>query len=96
MTSSEATRAGATAGRRPIVTWSLMSLAVAVVALMPDWTGSGDARPLWIFAVPVVLGFIGAAFAVRASHPWWAVVSALWGFALIQVLVVMVTLISGP
>ncbi|MHA7142647.1 hypothetical protein ACX80T_14040 [Arthrobacter sp. Sr33] len=81
---------------KPVFTWALMLLAVIVVLLFPDWTGSGATRPIWVFAVPVVLGLIGGALALRARHPWWAVASALWGFVLIQVLVVVITLISGP
>lgn len=81
---------------KPVFTWVLMLLAVIVVLLFPDWTGSGAPRPIWVFAVPVVLGLIGAVLALRARHPWWAVVSALWGFVLIQALVVVITLISGP
>ncbi|KFF59859.1 hypothetical protein JF66_08340 [Cryobacterium sp. MLB-32] len=96
MTTYKASADSARPGRRPVVTWALMGLALAVVALMPDWTGSGDNRPLWLFAIPVVLGLVGAGFAVRARHVWWAVASALWGFALIQLLVVVVTLVSGP
>jgi hypothetical protein len=33
---------------------------------------------------------------VRGRHAWWALASALWGFALIQLLIVVVTLVSGP
>lgn len=81
---------------RPVSTWVLMLLAVIVVLLVPDWTGSGAPRPIWVFAVPVVLGLIGAALALRSRHPWWVVVSTLWGFVLLQVLVGVITLISGP
>jgi len=96
MTTYKTSAESARPGRRPIVTWALMVLALAVVALMPDWTDSGTNRPLWLFAIPVVLGLVGAAFAVHARHLWWAAASALWGFALIQILVVVVTLVSGP
>ncbi|GAA1116514.1 hypothetical protein [Arthrobacter flavus] len=81
---------------RPVATWVLMLLAIAVVFLLPDWTGSGTRRPIWVFAIPILLGLIGAGFALRTKHPWWAAASALWGFVLIQVLVVTITLISGP
>lgn len=81
---------------RPVATWLLMLLAVVVVFLLPDWAGSGTPRPTWIFAVPILLGLTGAAIALEGRHPWWAVASALWGFVLLQVLVVTITLISGP
>ena len=57
---------------RPVVTWSLMVLALIVVALIPDWTESGANRPLWLFVVPIVLGLGGAVFAVRNRHFWSA------------------------
>ncbi|MBG6192067.1 hypothetical protein IWX64_003036 [Arthrobacter sp. CAN_A212] len=81
---------------RPVATWVLMLLAFAVVFFLPDWAGSGTPRPIWVFTIPILLGLTGAAFALRTRHPWWAATSALWGFVLIQVLVVTITLISGP
>ncbi|MHA7268962.1 hypothetical protein [Arthrobacter sp. HLT1-20] len=81
---------------KPIVTWAFMALATVVVLLMPDWSGSGSTRPLWLFLVPIALGIAGAAFALRSRHIWWAMISGLWGFALIQGLVLLVTLVSGP
>lgn len=81
---------------RPVTTWVLMFLAAVVVLLLPDWTGSGALRPLWLFSVPVLLGVAGAVFALKAGHLWWAVIAALWGFLLIQALIIATTLISGP
>jgi hypothetical protein len=81
---------------RPVATWVLMLLSVVVVFLLPDWTGTGVPRPLWALAIPILLGLTGALLALRGRHPWWAAASALWGFILIQVLVISVTLISGP
>lgn len=78
------------------MTWVLMGLALGAVLLLPDWTGSGTNRPLWLLALPPVLGLAGAAFALYTRHFGWAVLSAVWGFALIQGLVMVVTLISGP
>ncbi|WP_104177252.1 hypothetical protein [Cryobacterium sp. Y50] len=96
MTAIKATDDMAHPNHRPIATWAFMLLALVVVLLMPDWSGSGTNRPLWLFGIPVVLGLVGAGFAVRARHGWWALASALWGFALIQILIVVVTLVSGP
>ncbi|BBE23727.1 hypothetical protein MN0502_26100 [Arthrobacter sp. MN05-02] len=81
---------------RPIATWVLMLLAAVVVLILPDWAGTGSPRPTWVFAIPILLGLAGAALALRGRHPWWAAASALWGVVLIQVLVVIITLISGP
>ncbi|OUM44742.1 hypothetical protein CI784_03320 [Arthrobacter agilis] len=74
----------------------MMLLALITVLFLPDWTRSGDLRPIWVFALPCVLGLVGAVLALRSGHPWWAAASALWGFVLIQVLVIAITLISGP
>jgi len=73
-----------------------MVIAAVVVLLMPDWTGTGIARPLWLFALPIALGIVGAVVALRTRHPGWALTSAIWGFALIQIVVVVITLVSGP
>lgn len=80
----------------PVVTWAMMFLAMIVVVLLPDRAGSGDPRPIWALATPALLGLVGAVFALRGRHPWWAAISALWGLFLIQVLIVVATLISGP
>lgn len=81
---------------RPMTTWVLMLLTTAVVLLLPDWSGGGVPRPIWVFAIPILLGLTGAGFALKGGHPWWAATSALWGFVFIQVLVVTITFISGP
>ena len=73
-----------------------MLSAAIVVLLLPDWIDSGVLRPVWIFSMPVLLGIIGAVFALKDRCPWWAAMSALWGFLLVQVLVVATTLIGGP
>jgi prepilin signal peptidase PulO-like enzyme (type II secretory pathway) len=80
----------------PGATWAFMVAALVAVFLLPDWAGTGVPRPLWVFAMPVLLGLIGAGIALKAMHPWWAVLSAVWGFALVQVLIWIITLLSGP
>lgn len=96
MTSSDHADHQAPRDTRPIATWVLMLLAVIATLLLPDWAATGDSRPIWVLALPILLGLIGAALALRNRHPWWAAGSALWGFALIQILIVSITLISGP
>lgn len=81
---------------RPFATWGLMALAAIIVLLLPDGTGSGNLRPVWVFLIPILLGLAGAALALKRGHLWWAVGSALWGFVLLQALIVATTLISGP
>lgn len=96
MATAEPPRGFRAVAHRPIATWTSMLLALVVVLLLPDWTGSGSNRPVWLFLVPVSLGLLGAGFAVYTRNFWWALASALWGFVLIQGLVVAMTLISGP
>ncbi|MEG9249985.1 hypothetical protein V6S67_17990 [Arthrobacter sp. Soc17.1.1.1] len=45
----------------------LMFMTVIVVLLLPDWTGSGDTRRVWVFTVPVLLGLAGAVIAQALS-----------------------------
>lgn len=82
--------------KKPWATWVLMLLALVSVLLLPDWTNSGSSRPLWLFLCPVALGLAGALFAAQSGHFRWAVISALWGFALIQGIIAAVTVIGGP
>ncbi len=81
--------------RRPIATWALMIAALVAILLLPDWAETGELRSIWLFVVPVLLGLIGAVVALKTGHRWWAAFSAVWGFVLIQLLVVTITLISG-
>lgn len=96
MSTAETPRSVRGSARGPIATWASMLLALVVVLLMPDWTGSGGNRAVWLFLIPIFLGLLGSAFAVYTRHLWWALASALWGLVLIQGLVVAITLISGP
>lgn len=74
----------------------LMVLALVVGLLLPDWFDTGTARPVWLLAAPIVLGLVGAVIAIRGGRPLWAAASALWGFLVLQGIIVLTTLIGGP
>lgn len=68
-----------------------MLLAVVATLLQPRWIVNGEVpsfNPWLAMGIPVLLGIVGAFFAARSRHPWWAVLSALWGFILIFVFIV--------
>lgn len=68
-----------------------MLLAVVATLVQPRWIVNGEVpsfNPWWIMGIPVLLGLVGAFFAVRSRHPWWAVLSAPWGFILIAIFIV--------
>lgn len=96
MPDDDDTRAPGTRSGPPLTTWALMLGALIVVVATPDWTDSGFHRPVWILALPILFGLVGAGLALRSDRPWWAVASALWGFVLVQALFVVVTLVGGP
>lgn len=96
MTTAETPENEPVHAKRPVATWTLMACAVASVLLIPDWTNSGGLRPMWIMVFPVALGLAGAFFAAQSGRFWWAMISALWGFALVQAIVVVLTLTGGP
>ena len=73
-----------------------MFFAVVFILLLPDWAGTGDARPIWLFAFPIVLGLVGSGLAAQSGHFWWALISAFWSFFLIQATVIVLTLVGGP
>jgi hypothetical protein len=52
---------------QPITTWVLMFLATVITLLLPDWTGSGALYSVWLLSVPVLLGIVGAFFALKVS-----------------------------
>ncbi|MFL4473945.1 hypothetical protein ACIPVK_08105 [Paeniglutamicibacter sp. MACA_103] len=83
-------------GRKPVVTWTLMLLAVAITLLLPDWSGTGALLPAWFMAAPMILGLVGAWLAWRAGSMGWAIASGLLGLVLVPGLLQTVTLVSGP
>ncbi|MET4059280.1 hypothetical protein ABIB35_000811 [Arthrobacter sp. UYP6] len=82
--------------QKPVTTWVLMICALISLLLIPDWTGSGRIRPLWLFGIPVGMGLMGAVFAAHSGRFGWAMLSAFWGFFLAQGLIAGITLIDGP
>lgn len=81
---------------RPLATLLCMGMALVVILLLPDWTGTGTPRPIWLLASPMGLGIVGAVFALKQRALGWAICSAVLGLALLPLLVVIVTLIGGP
>lgn len=92
----ERVQEGPASSRRPLGTWIFMFLAVVATVVQPEEMRPEGPWPVWLIGLPVVLGIVGAVLAIRGRHFWWGVISAAWGFILIQALVIVVTLISGP
>ncbi|WP_411733616.1 hypothetical protein [Paeniglutamicibacter sp.] len=83
-------------GRKPVATWTLMLLAVAVTLLLPDWTGTGALLPAWFMAAPMLLGLVGAWLAFRFGRLGWAMASGILGLVLVPGLLQTIVLVSGP
>ncbi len=62
-----------------IVTLLLPTMSRAVVAQL----GTQTIWPLTFTGIPVLLGLLGAAFALFRRRYVWAALSALWGFVLV-------------
>lgn len=71
-------------------------LTLAATAALPDWSGSGVARPLWALLLPAALGLAGAGLALLARRPGWAAACAAVGFGAVPALIVVTTIVSGP
>ncbi len=82
--------------RTPVITWVLMALALITALLLLDWNDTGIPKPLWFMLLPSLLGFAGTGFALHARKGGWALLSGVWGVAMVPALFVAVTLISGP
>lgn len=96
--------------RRGIPRWTMVAMIAALVATLlgPDWTGTaasdgeGVHPGAIMIVVAILLGLVGAGAAlVDARHTWisrtvWAIVSALWGVALVAGLITLIYAISGP
>lgn len=76
--------------------WLTMVLSLISALLLLDWNDTGVAKPLWFFLLPSVLGLMGTGFALHARRGGWALVSGVWGVALVPALMVAVTLLYGP
>ncbi len=81
---------------RPLATWILMLIAVAITLLLPDWTGTGALPPAGFMVVPVLLGLVGAWLAHRVGRLGWAIASGILGLVLVPGLLQTITLVSGP
>lgn len=86
----------APARRQPVLARLMMVLSLISALLLLDWNDTGVAKPLWFFLLPSVLGLGGTGFALRARHGGWALLSGVWGVALVPALLMVVTLFHGP
>ncbi|MCW4465118.1 hypothetical protein OK351_06330 [Glutamicibacter sp. MNS18] len=80
----------------PIPTTVMMGLALVFALGLVDWTGNGVAKPIWMFAVPILCGAAGSLLALAKGAYGWATASAVLGLSLLPVLIILTTLISGP
>lgn len=80
----------------PIPTLVMMVLSLVFALSLLDWTGSGIAKPIWMFALPILFGAAGALLALYKGAYTWATASAVLGLSLLPVLIFFTTIISGP
>ncbi|WP_431711368.1 hypothetical protein [Glutamicibacter uratoxydans] len=84
--------------RRPYPASTLVMMGLAVVSGLSllDWSGSGVAKPVWMFALPILCGIAGSLLALRKGAFSWATASAVLGLSLLPILIICTTLIAGP
>lgn len=80
----------------PASTLVMMGLAVVFGLSLLDWSGSGVAKPVWMFALPILCGIAGSLLALRKGAFSWATASAVLGLSLLPILIICTTLIAGP
>ena len=88
--------AGKTAVRCPGWTLVMMALALASLLVLVDWTGTGVAKPLWMFAFPLAFGAAGGIVAAVKKAHGWAAVSAGFRIILLPIMTTAITLFQGP
>lgn len=80
----------------PVATVVLMGLSLVFGLSLLDWTGSGTAKPIWMFALPILCGAAGSLLALRKGSYAWATASAVLGLSLLPVIIVFTTVFAGP
>ena len=88
--------AGKTAVRCPGWTLIMMVLALAALLVLVDWNGTGVAKPLWMFALPLAFGAAGGILAAVKKAHGWAAVSVGFGIFLLPLMNTTMTLFQGP
>lgn len=73
-----------------------MALVLLSLLALFDWTGSGVAKPIWMFALPLAFGILGGIAAWRRRAVLWAVLSLAFGAWSLPIMLWMGTLILGP
>lgn len=80
----------------PVPTLAMMALALVFAVALIDWAGNGVAKPVWMFAMPILCGAAGSLLALAKGAFSWATASAVLGLSLLPILIVLTTIISGP
>lgn len=80
----------------PVPTMVMMGMALVIALSLVDWAGTGIAKPVWMFAMPILCGVAGSLLALAKGAYGWATASAVLGLSLLPVLIVLTTIIGGP
>ncbi|MCS3494544.1 hypothetical protein M2368_003576 [Arthrobacter sp. JUb119] len=80
----------------PAGTWISIALVLLSMLALVDWTNSGEAKPLWMFFLPILFGLIGSGIALAKRAYLWAVISIAFGVLSLQIMNVVITLLQGP
>ncbi|MHC6176609.1 hypothetical protein [Glutamicibacter sp. X7] len=73
-----------------------MALVLLSMLALVDWTGTGVAKPLWMFFLPIAFGLVGGIIAMVKRAYLWAVISIALGILSLQIMNVVITLLQGP
>lgn len=80
----------------PVGTWTSMVFALLAALALVDWTNSGEAKPLWMFLLPLVFGLIGGGIAMAKRAYLLAMISSAIGVFALPIMNVIITLVQGP